>query len=502
MVDTIVSQPRSAGLETAWSPPERGGWTPLAAVLSASGMLVVTVAFLLSRANEALPAAQLLYWVGLGLVYTPLFVRLLGRDASRGERIALVAIAGAVLYALKILHDPVVFTYRRVRPSGQRPEHRRDGAPVREQPVLPPSTPYPGVAICAAAISQVTGLGLFSSALAVIGIARVLLVVAVLLVVERVTGSARLGGLAAIIYCANSNYLFYSAQFSYESLALPLAMVVLVCAVRTERLHPRSALGYTALGVLILVAVAATHHLTSYATAGFLWLMVIVPLLFRRSLPVPRSCSPSRRPSPQSPGSSTSGANTEGYLGSIFTRAFDSLRDTLLSEQSARVPFGTGAAVSGTTEQTPLLDKALAVGSVLITIVFVPWGAWILRRRYWDNALAMILTAAALVFLGAYAPASFRGRETATALGVPVLRRRAGARGGRHVAGRRGAGAPRSSLGRHLIRRLRAVRGRKRARLAVLGTPAAAARGQGGGDRHQAPRAGRQVSGRAITSTR
>ena len=38
----------------------------------------------------------------------------------------------------------------------------------------------------------------------------------------RVSGSARLAGIAVMIYAGNSNFLFWGAQYSYESLSLPL----------------------------------------------------------------------------------------------------------------------------------------------------------------------------------------------------------------------------------------------------------------------------------------
>lgn len=417
----VASQPRPAASALA---PEGGGGgsrgdtlrsLPIMALFCTSGTLVITAAFYLSRTNEALPAARGLYWLGLGVVYVPLFARLLMRDISRGERIGLVVLAGAFLYLVKVLHDPVVFTY------SDEFAHLVNAQVITEtgrlyspNTVLSPISQYPGVAVCAAAISQVSGLSVFSSGLLVIGIARVLLLVGVVLILERITGSARLAGLSAVIYCANGNYLFYSAQFSYESLALPLFVVVLVCAVRSDRIDTGTRMAWTAMGALIIFAVAATHHLTSYALAALLWLLVIAPIVTRRSRPIPPVALAVVATLACLGWLLLAGGTTQGYLGSIFARAYHSVHDALLSEQATRTPFGPSSSSGESTLPTPLVDKLLALGSVGLTVIFVPWGAWILRRRYWDNVLVVAFTASSLVFLVTYGVRIFPGAwETA-----------------------------------------------------------------------------------------
>jgi hypothetical protein len=417
----IVSQPRSA----ASAPAAEGGGgdsrgtafrsLSIIALFCTSGTLVITAAFYLSRANEALAEARGLYWLGLSIVYVPLFVRLLSREISRSERIGLAALAGALLYLLKLLHDPAVFTYSDEFAHLVNAQNiTESGRLYSANAVLPPISQYPGVAVCAAAISQVTGLGLFGSGLLVIGVARVLLLVGTVLLVERITDSARLAGLTAVLYCANSNYLFYSAQFSYESLALPLLVVVLVCGVHAKRLDARAALGWGAMGALITVAVAATHHLTSYALAGLLWLLVIVAAGTRRSRPIPPVALAAVATLACAAWLLLAGGTTEGYLGSIFTRAYDSVHGALTAEQATRIPFAASTTSGESVLATPLVDKLLGLVSVLLTVIFVPWGARILRRRHWDDAMVVILTLSALAFLVTYGARIFPGAwETA-----------------------------------------------------------------------------------------
>ncbi len=83
---------------------------------------------------------------------------------------------------------------------------------------------------------------------------------------RRISGSAQVAGLGAALYACNFNFLFYGAQYSYESLALPLLVVVLMLLAEREagRRGRRCASWAAPIG-LAIAAVVVTHHLTSYA---------------------------------------------------------------------------------------------------------------------------------------------------------------------------------------------------------------------------------------------
>ncbi len=78
------------------------------------------------------------------------------------------------------------------------------------------------------------------SGLIIIGVARVLITACVFLVAEKVTGSSRTAAGASLVYAANPMFLFWSASFSYENLALPLAAFVVwwIGRTRQETLRP------------------------------------------------------------------------------------------------------------------------------------------------------------------------------------------------------------------------------------------------------------------------
>ena len=93
-----------------------------------------------------------------------------------------------------------------------------------------------------------------------------MIVIAVYRLLLLACRSERLASIAALIYLANPNFLFFDAEFSYESLALPLAVATLALvgvALQSRRGAGRRPL--TALAALVGCAVAPTHHITSYA---------------------------------------------------------------------------------------------------------------------------------------------------------------------------------------------------------------------------------------------
>jgi hypothetical protein len=79
-----------------------------------------------------------------------------------------------------------------------------------------------------------TGLSIFACAIALLVVARVLLVCGLFLPFERIMQSSRLAALATIIYMSNWNFVAFDAQFAYESLALVCAAAItigLICAI-------------------------------------------------------------------------------------------------------------------------------------------------------------------------------------------------------------------------------------------------------------------------------
>src|SRR5206468_2752793 len=128
-------------------------------------------------------------------------------------------------YLVKVLHEPSAFTFAdEFNQVYNTTAVLRTGHLFTSNPLLPVTPDYPGLASVVAALASVTHLTVFAAGVIVVGAARMVMILAIYLLFELTT-SPRAAGLGVLAYAAAPNFLFFSAQFSYESLALPIGAV-------------------------------------------------------------------------------------------------------------------------------------------------------------------------------------------------------------------------------------------------------------------------------------
>jgi hypothetical protein len=248
-------------------------WVCFVVLFCATGLALVAAANNASfdglNYNEALVG----FFLGLIFIFVPAAIRVLMRDVDRRERLILVIILGVALYVVKILGSPNAFTfndeYIHVRNTL---DILRSHHLFQLNPLLPTAPYYPGLAAVTAGLVNLTGLSIFASGLLVIGAARILISGCFFLVAERMTGSALVAAGASLIYAANPMFLFWSASFSYEDLALPLAAFAVWWLSRTRDQTARLTPIVT---IIAIVAVTVTHHVSGFALTillGAWWL--------------------------------------------------------------------------------------------------------------------------------------------------------------------------------------------------------------------------------------
>lgn len=246
-------------------------WVVIAVAVTV-GLGLVMAAFELGRqgARPGDPTAEGLFWLGLICVLVAPTAGILRDGASGGERFALVCLTGLGLYIVKVLRAPDRFLetdefihLRNVQ------DILSTGVVFEPNPLLPTAAFYPGLAGIAAALVDAAKLEPFVAGLLVMSVARVIALGAVVLVLERILHSSLAAGLGALIYAANPMFLFTASQFSYENLALPLALFATlgVAVVRRRVSWPAAAIVATA-----IAAVVVTHHVSAFALAGVLML--------------------------------------------------------------------------------------------------------------------------------------------------------------------------------------------------------------------------------------
>jgi hypothetical protein len=412
------------------------GWMPALSLVGAAGLLCLAAVNRISAAGGG--NLEGLYWLSLAIVTVPIMARLLVRRASRPERLGLVLVIGLYLYLVKVLQSPFAFTY------GDEFMHVFNVNQILQtahlysaNSLLPASSLYPGLEAATASLLRLSGLDTFTGGLVIIGLARLLMMLSLFLLYEQLSHSARVASLGAALYAANANFVYWSAQFSYESLALPLATLVLfVVARRQAARQPAERLGLTLVAVALVATVVVTHHLASYFLAGALACWALVAGLERwmitgsayRLLEQPwrvkawaslcRVVRPfAGRPARPTYGELESGgpsglawfavlavlfwlffvANlTLSYLSPVFGTALNSILNWIGGEATSRTLFQSGTGVT-----TSLLERATGYTAVLLCLLGLPFGLRQVWRRGWHNPPLLFLAASSVAYFAA-----------------------------------------------------------------------------------------------------
>ena len=269
-------------------------------------------------------------------------------------------------------------------------------------PILETSRYYPGLEGATSALRSLTGLSAYGAGAFIIGAARLAAMSAMFVLFWRVSGSGRIAGIGVAVFTGNFNFLFWSAQFSYQSLALPLLLLVLLAAVELE-LGPRAARGaWRALAALAIAAVVITHHVTTYAVDAVLIALSVVAATIRR---VPRPPNP--WPLAALAVALTAlwlvlvAGSTVGYLSPIISDAITSALNTASGNAPTRDLFqGASEYVEPT---PPTIARGIAILAVLLLGLGLPFGLRTVWRRYRTQPVALLFALGAIGFFGTLA---------------------------------------------------------------------------------------------------
>ncbi len=367
------------------------GWLPALSVVGAVGLLGVAVAY--DAAWRKIPSAAL-QWMGLLVIFVPIALRLFSRQATRRERIGLVLVLGVLLYLVRVFYSPLEFKF------SDELQHWRTADDILSSqhlfllnPLLPISSSYPGLENITSALVSLSGLTIFEAGTLVIGMARLVFVASLYLFYEQVSQSDYVAGLGSLLYMTNPHYQSFDAMFVYQSLALPLAALVLYLEERGEAARGRRGLGWKLILVLSLAAIVATHHITSYAMTAFLVLWTVVALLKRR-----------RHREQPVPGWTTLLAlvmiliwvayvatETMGYLAPTWIKTVGEIARLITQEAKAGETFRA--------PEGPLQERLISYASVGLISLGILGGIQQIWRRHRANVLAVTLALGSIGYL-------------------------------------------------------------------------------------------------------
>lgn len=436
------------------------GLLPLFSLITSLGLLLVALADDGARSGESY--ADPLFWAGLAVIVVPIGARQFASSTGRRERLGLVITLALAMYLVKVLHSPLQFTLH------DELGHLRttydillSGHLYAHNPLVGTYGTYPGLEVVTAFATQLTGLSVFTAGLVVVGAGRLVLSISLFLVAEQVSGSKRVAGLAACIYAANPNFVFFGSLFAYESLAVPLGMLAIALGLRAGVGRP-GRLGLAVAALIMAVAVVPTHHVTSwalvivfgllavFASVGQRWRLGVgsVPGAWKRYLRI----AVVLLAAVIAWSAFVGGADTNRSLGPVARNTINSVGDLISGASNAKKPFQTS---NGTKAETPL-EQVVGLGSILLILAGSALGLVMLRRRgrlspmeaifvlcvlAYPFSLAIRLTSAGTETSNRASEFLFLGLAYVLATGVTGTRRQA--RAGRS---RRGAGVVRASV--------------------------------------------------------
>lgn len=377
----------------------------LAPIALCAGLGVLLCAYANSLARQQLdPPSSLLLWAGVLAIALPIFYRLTSRDASPGERLALVCLFGISLYGVKLVRDAPLFVFSdelvHAFNADQIAAHHHL---FRFNPILPVTPSYPGLEGAASALMTITGLSSYWAGAVVVGAARLSMMAGLFLLFSRVGGSARTAGIAVAIYAGNFNFLYWGAQFSYESLSLPLFVVVLMAFAERDAAPRERARAWAVPIVLGISAIVVTHHLTSYALAAFLAGLALAYWLVRHDWSWPNPWRYAAFAAALATLWLLLVANaTIGYLSPVLGGALEAVFNTASGEAPPRGLFqGRGP----TTPVTPVAARSIALLAVALLAAALPLGLLRLWQRFRTRPkpFVLIFAVAAIAFFATLA---------------------------------------------------------------------------------------------------
>jgi hypothetical protein len=394
------------------------GTAGLLAMVVGVGLLLVALGN--NAARDEADNAQILFWGGLVLIYAPITLRLFSPSSSRTECLTLALLLGAGLYIVKVLYNPIGFIpHDEMATLRQTWELLETGHFFSANPVVQGYAGYPGLEAVTAALSQISDRSVFVAGTIVIGVARVMLMLALFVFLEQVSRSYRVAAIGVAVYACNPSFLYFDAQFGYESLALTVGAALLLASQRwttatvAERRVNRG--GLIAAMAILAATLVTTHHLSTYAMLAFLLSWALLIQIGRRRWPLLRIPSTASMDPTALPGYRwfdgpalpalflaiggalwlifAAGDVTESELGSVFTDAFSSIANMITGQSGSKALFAAGNGQTNTT-----VAKLLGVASIIPLLFVIPFGLYRTWRGAGSSAIWRALSLVALLY--------------------------------------------------------------------------------------------------------
>jgi hypothetical protein len=370
-------------------PPQRRIAGPVAVTI-AIGLFLIALAGNVARSTNG--TVDLLLWPGIVLLTAAPVWGALAPNVERKHRIASVVMASVAVTFSRILLYPTDFAYhdellhlnslRLIQEDG----HLFNAV----NSLLPVTTWYPGLEIATDGMHRVTGLSVHVSASILLVLGRLAMALALVRILEIVTGSARTACIGALIYAANPQFTFFNSQFSYQSIALPLSMYAVYLFGTRDKSTRLSLIA----PVLALTASAVSHHLT---TMGAVLVFVgwwFVSRFIRRNQIKDLGLMAILAVAVFAAWTYFAREQVLIYVEEIFKTSYQSISGTVGGERESNKLFADDGG-----GKTPLWQRIISFGSVGILMLWLLPSLWH-GRKIWNarNAAGVALLGVAALY--------------------------------------------------------------------------------------------------------
>lgn len=375
-------------------------------LLMTAGLLPMAIATSTARQAGSTGDSQGLWVLGLVMIFLPAAVGVALPKVRSSTPIALALAMAVLLQVSRVVLYPTRFMFHdELIHANVLRQIDETGRLFTENSLLPITAYYPGLEIVTNGVQSLTGLSAHTSAVIVLLLARIVMALAVLLLVSHVTRSTRIGAVALVIYACNPQMLFFNSQFSYQTLALPLAIFVAYLVLTRRRGSRFSLVG----AVMAVAAVAFTHHVTTVLLVAALAVWAIVEALVRRGrVSSARALALTALAGAVAFGVSllNPGNSLTSYLGSIAQSSADAL-DLLVASGKSRPVFQNAAGVA-----TLPWERVAIVASLVLTLaLLIP--ALVKSKLFLGKKIAVAVLLALLALLYPIIPGGHLTASTA-----------------------------------------------------------------------------------------
>lgn len=275
----VAAPPEAETAPTTRRPEDTRRWgrLPETALLVATGLLAVSLAYAGGRAG-ATWWVEPMYWLGQLLLFAPPLLRMLvGRRVTERECAGTAMVLGLAYFAAAYCYSPLEFKFiDELQNWRTTTDIVQTGHLFSYNYSLPISPMYPGLESVASAVVVTTGLSVFAAGVVVMGVVRVVLTAGLYLLFRQVGGSPRVAALASILFTTAPYYKSVLAKFIYGSMALPFLVLACCAAIGAVSGPASRRRAMTGLAVVTIAVTVVSHHLTSWFLAATLVVALLV----------------------------------------------------------------------------------------------------------------------------------------------------------------------------------------------------------------------------------